>query len=89
MTTVQPKAFVETTVENETGCWLGSCMVSLTCPRRNAEAALASPPAKLTGPEKVTVIDRTSDRWALAVVDLDAGDDKLLLVGPDIGAVVG
>jgi hypothetical protein len=42
----------------------------------NAAAALALPPVKLTGPEKVTTTSRTSDRWtapSLACTDRTVG----------------
>ena len=58
MTTVRPWASVATAAERVT--------LSPVCTWLNwkAAAAFALPPAKVTGPEKVTVSDRTSDRWA-------------------------
>jgi hypothetical protein len=56
VTTVRPWASVLTAADSAT------FPLVWTCFSWNAAAAL--PLAKLTGPENVTEIDRTSDRWA-------------------------
>src|SRR3954463_12213503 len=59
VTTVWPEPLVVTAAFRPT---VPTVPVSLVIV--NAAAALASPPAKLTGPENVTTIDPSMDRWA-------------------------
>src|SRR5947209_15575374 len=64
-----------------------------TCSSWNAAAAFALPPANVTGPEKVTVMVRTSDRWAdpsliwMPAIDTGGVTDVTVSVAADVVAL--